>query len=105
MDLTEHGVTICVLDAGFDNLPIEAFSSMNIIAAYDFVNDDSNVGNQGDMGEGSHGTATLSIIGGFKEGQLIGPAYGADFILAKTENTDSETPVEEDNWIAGSGMG
>lgn len=94
------GVTICVLDAGFDNLPHEAFSSMNIIAAYDFVNNDPNVGNQGDMGEGSHGTATLSIIGGFKEGQLVGPAYGANFILAKTENTDSETPVEEDNWIA-----
>ena len=94
------GVTICVLDAGFDNLPHEAFSSMNIIAAYDFVNNDPNVANQGDMGEGSHGTATLSIIGGFKEGQLIGPAYGANFILAKTENTDSETPVEEDNWVA-----
>jgi subtilisin family serine protease len=94
------GVTICVLDAGFDNLPHEAFSSMNIIAAYDFVNNDPNVANQGDMGEGSHGTATLSIIGGFKEGSLIGPAYGADFILAKTENTDSETPVEEDNWVA-----
>ena len=94
------GVTICVLDAGFDNLPHEAFSSMNIIAAYDFVNHDPNVGNEGDMGEGSHGTATLSIIGGFKQGELIGPAYGADFILAKTENTDSETPVEEDNWVA-----
>ncbi|MCC6255516.1 MAG: S8 family serine peptidase, partial [Ignavibacteriaceae bacterium] len=95
------GVTICVLDAGFDNLPHEVFSSMNIIAAYDFVNHDPNVANQGDMGEGSHGTATLSIIGGFKEGQLVGPAYGANFILAKTENTDTETPVEEDNWIAG----
>ncbi len=95
------GVTICVLDAGFDNLPHEAFSSMNIIAAYDFVNHDPNVGNQGDMGEGSHGTATLSIIGGFKQGELIGPAYGSNFILAKTENTDSETPLEEDNWIAG----
>jgi subtilisin family serine protease len=94
------GVTICLMDAGFDNLPHEVFSSMNIIAAYDFVNNDPNVGNQADMGEGSHGTATLSIIGGFKEGQLIGPAYGADYLLAKTENTDSETPVEEDNWIA-----
>jgi len=38
--------------------------------------------------------------GGLQEGQLIGPAFGADFILAKTENTDSETPVEEDNWAA-----
>jgi len=95
------GVTICVLDAGFDNLPHEAFDNMNIIATWDFVNGDPNVGNESDMGEGSHGTATLSIIGGFKEGQLIGPAYGANFILAKTENTDSETPVEEDNWVAG----
>jgi serine protease AprX len=95
------GVTICVLDAGFNNLPHEVFQSMNIIAAYDFVNHDPNVADEGDMGSGTHGTATLSIIGGFKEGQLIGPAYGANFILAKTENTDTETPVEEDNWVAG----
>jgi serine protease AprX len=95
------GITICVLDAGFDNLPHETFNNMNIIAAWDFVNGDPNVGNESDMGEGSHGTATLSIIGGFTPGELIGPAYGANFILAKTENTDSETPVEEDNWVAG----
>ena len=40
------------------------------------------------------------MIGGFKPGQIIGPAYGSNFILAKTENTDSESPIEEDNWIA-----
>ena len=56
--------------------------------------------NGSDMGNGSHGTSTLSLIGGFYEGQLIGPAFNADFILAKTENTESETPIEEDNWIA-----
>ncbi|NWF88176.1 MAG: S8 family peptidase [Ignavibacteriaceae bacterium] len=95
-----QGVTICVMDAGFDNLSHEVFSSMNIIAAYDFVNNDSGVDDSTDMGKGSHGTATLSAIGGFKEGKLIGPAFGANFILAKTENTDSETPIEEDNWIA-----
>ena len=43
---------------------------------------------------------TLSLIGGYKPGQIIGPAYGANFILAKTENTSSESPIEEDNWIA-----
>ncbi|GAB4296472.1 MAG: hypothetical protein Kow0098_19680 [Ignavibacteriaceae bacterium] len=95
-----EGVTICVMDAGFNRLSHEVFNNMNIIAAWDFVNNDPNVGDEGDMGSGSHGTQTLSVIGGFKEGQLIGPAFGADFILAKTENTDSETPVEEDNWIA-----
>lgn len=97
---TGKGVTICLMDAGFDNLQHEVFSNMKIVAQWDFVNGDSIVANQNDMGEGSHGTATLSIIGGFKEGQLIGPAYAANYLLAKTENTDSETPIEEDNWIA-----
>ncbi|HLG32954.1 MAG TPA: S8 family peptidase [Ignavibacteriaceae bacterium] len=97
---TGAGVTICMMDAGFDLLSHQVFSTMNIIATWDFVNGDPDVENGSDMGDGSHGTATLSLIGGFFEGQLIGPAFGADFILAKTENTDSETPIEEDNWIA-----
>lgn len=95
-----QGVTICVMDAGFNNLSHEVFQNMNIIAEWDFVNNDSNVDNESDSGDGTHGTAVLSILGGFKEGELIGTAYGANFILAKTENTDSETPAEEDNWIA-----
>jgi len=97
---TGQGILICSMDAGFNNLAHEVFDSLNIVAAWDFVNDDPNVGDEGDMGSGSHGTATLSTIGGYKEGQLIGTAFGADYLLAKTENTDSETPVEEDNWIA-----
>jgi hypothetical protein len=43
---------------------------------------------------------TLSVLGGYKDGQLVGPAFAASFILAKTEDTTSETPVEEDNWAA-----
>ena len=97
---TGQGITICVMDAGFSRLSHDAFLSMDIIAAWDFVNNDPNVGNQSDMGEGSHGTQTLSTIGGFAPGYLIGPAFNASYILAKTENTDSETPIEEDNWIA-----
>jgi subtilisin family serine protease len=92
---TGQGITICSMDAGFDNLSHEVFSSMNIIAMWDFVDNDPDVSQLG-----SHGTSTLSTLGGFKEGQLIGPAFGSDFILARTENTASETPIEEDNWIA-----
>ncbi len=95
-----QGVTICVMDAGFNRLSHEAFASMNIIAAWDFVNNDPGVGDSTDMGTGTHGTQTLSTIGGYKDGQIIGPAFQSNFILAKTENTDSETPIEEDNWIA-----
>jgi subtilisin family serine protease len=92
---TGQGITICVMDAGFSNLAHEVFSSMNIIAMWDFVDNDPDVSGH------SHGTATLSVIGGFKEGQLIGPAFGSDFILARTEDDPgSETPIEEDNWIA-----
>ncbi len=94
------GVIICVMDAGFNNLEHPTFNNMNIIGQYDFVNDDANVDDEGDMGTGNHGTMTLSTIGGFQQNQLIGPAYGANFILAKTENTDSETTIEEDNWVA-----
>ncbi|MDH3268537.1 MAG: S8 family serine peptidase, partial [Ignavibacteria bacterium] len=92
---TGQGITICSMDAGFDNLAHEVFSSMNIIAMWDFVDNDPDV-SQG----GSHGTSTLSNLGGFKEEKLIGPAFGSDFILARTEDIYSETPVEEDNWIA-----
>ncbi|NNG27294.1 MAG: S8 family serine peptidase, partial [Ignavibacteriaceae bacterium] len=95
MGYTGQGIIICSMDAGFDNLAHEVFSSMNIIAMWDFVDNDPDVSQLG-----SHGTSTLSTLGGFKEGQLIGPAFGSDFILARTEDTASETPIEEDNWIA-----
>jgi len=88
------GVTICVMDAGFSNLTHEAFSSMNIAATYDFSTGSPNLTGH------SHGTATLSLIGGFKQGQLIGPAFGATYLLARTEVDPTETPQEEDNWIA-----
>jgi hypothetical protein len=97
---TGAGITICLMDAGFSLLSHEVFDNMNIVDTWDFVNGDADVGNGSDMGDGSHGTETLSTIGGFKEGELIGPAFGANYLLAKTENSESETPVEEDNWVA-----
>lgn len=95
-----NGVVIAVFDSGFNRLTHESLAQINIVDTWDFVNNDSNVGDESDMGTGSHGTNTLSTIGGFSSGNLIGPAYGATFYLAKTENTESETHVEEDNWCA-----
>ncbi|MCH8941648.1 MAG: S8 family peptidase [Bacteroidetes bacterium] len=101
-EFTGTGITIALMDAGFSNLTHEVFNTrpMKINAKWDFVNNDPDVSNQADSGEGSHGTYTLSIIGGFKEGSLIGPAFDATYLLAKTENTFSESPIEEDNWVA-----
>ena len=42
----------------------------------------------------------LGTIGGYMPGELIGPAYGATYILAKTENTAWERHIEEDAWVA-----
>ncbi|NOQ96586.1 MAG: S8 family serine peptidase, partial [Calditrichae bacterium] len=96
------GVLVAMLDAGFNNLEHQALQHLNILATWDFVNGDSIVWDEaGQMGSGNHGTWTLSALSGFKEGFLIGPAYGADFLLAKTENTDWERHIEEDAWIAG----
>ena len=95
-----EGVIVAIFDAGFSNLAHEVFAPMAILARHDFVNGDDDVADGSDRGEGSHGTMTLSVLGGFKEGQLVGPAFGASFILAKTEDTTSETPIEEDNWAA-----
>jgi len=100
MGYTGTGVTICMMDAGFDRWSShQAFDSLNVIATWDFVDNDADVEN-GNVGTGSHGTSTLSLIGGFSESELIGPAFNADFLLARTEDIYSETPVEEDNWIA-----
>jgi subtilisin family serine protease len=100
MGLHGEGVMVAVFDAGFDTLSHEAFAAMSIADRHDFVNGDDDVANGRDRGEGSHGTETLSVLGGWAPGHLIGPAFNATYILAKTEDTSSETPVEEDNWAA-----
>jgi subtilisin family serine protease len=98
-----QGVLIASFDTGVDNLQHPSFDSIRArgMRTYDFVNHDTIISNQnGQMGEGSHGTATLSLVGGYRPGSLISPAFRSRYIVAKTENTDSETPIEEDNWLA-----
>ena len=100
-----QGVTIAVFDNGFRLLSHEALG-MNIIDTYDFVDKKVSVVpvHPADAGSppdwGGHGVNTLSVLGGFEKDKLIGPAYKSGFILARTENDSSETPFEEDNWIA-----
>lgn len=98
-----QGILVANFDAGFDNLSHPVFDSIKArgLRTYDFVNHDTIVADQsGQMGQGWHGTMTLSLVAGYKPGSLISPAFRSKYILAKTENTDSETPLEEDNWLA-----
>ncbi|MCK4235493.1 MAG: S8 family serine peptidase, partial [Candidatus Krumholzibacteria bacterium] len=95
-------VLICILDTGF-NCDHEALQSVNVLAEWDFVQNDSVTSNEaGDHPlQDMHGTTVLGTIAGYHEGDLIGPAWGADYILAKTEIYDDEIKIEEDNWVAG----
>lgn len=101
LGLSGHGVVVAMLDAGF-RLSHLCVQDVPILAQWDFVHDDGNVQLEpGDHDfQDRHGLQTLSTIMGYRAGELVGPAYGASAILAMTEDTGSETPIEEDNWVA-----
>jgi subtilisin family serine protease len=98
-----QGVRILVIDTGFD-LTHEAFDSLHVIDQWDFINDDNNTANETDSeandGQHNHGTSVLSIMGAYVPGTLIGPAFGAEYLLAKTEIVAEEIQQEEDNYVA-----
>jgi hypothetical protein len=105
--ITGRGVLVGMLDSGFRWKVPESEMNMDIIKEYDFIQHDSITANQpgntptDESDQDEHGTLTLSLVGGYKEGELVSPAFGSSFILAKTEYVPSETNIEEDNWVAG----
>ena len=96
------GVIIGILDNGFHWRDHESLAARKVIDEYNFVFHDSSTAWQpGDATDsGVHGTWVFSILGGYKDSSIIGPAYNASFILAKTEDDRSESRVEEDNYAA-----
>ena len=101
--LSGAGVLVCMLDGGFRTTH-QIFAGLNIVATYDFVNDDPVVDDQvppDAAGDASHGTSTLACVAGFKPGTYVGGAYGCSVALGKTEYGSTETPVEMDNWQRG----
>ncbi len=102
--ITGSGVIIGMLDNGFNQHTIHpALKNIKVIAEYDFVQRDSNTSRA--LGEysiqGNHGAGTLSVIGGFENGKLVGAAFGASFILGKTEVDSVEKQFEEDLYVEG----
>jgi hypothetical protein len=94
-------ILIAVLDGGFLNTDL--ISSLNMLRARDgIINTFDFVKNKRSVYEAStHGTAVLSILAGMVPGQIEGIAPGADYLLLKTEDIESEFPCEEDYWAAG----
>lgn len=98
--LTGRNVKIAVLDAGFAYADvIESLELMRnrggIVATWDFVNRNDHV-----YDYHSHGTSVLSILAGTLPGIIHGTAPGADYILLRTEDDNTEYPIEQDYWVA-----
>ena len=101
-----NGIVIGILDSGFHRVH-QAFQSvehpLQVIAEWDFVKNDNNTDIQtGDNSEQhKHGTWILGTMASYLPNQMIGTAYEARFVLAKTEDVPTETPIEEDYYVAG----
>ena len=100
------GMVIGVLDSGFNKVH-EAFTNpahpLQVIAEWDFINNDGNTGPEpgDDPNQHKHGTWILGTMGAYLPGTIVGSAHDARYVLAKTENVPTETPIEEDWYVAG----
>lgn len=109
LGITGNGVIVGMLDSGFRWRAQESLQTRHVIAEHDFLNnrDSTSNGPGDDVAQDFHGTLTMSVLGGYKPGQLIGAAYDVDFILAKTELiypslfADTDSIREEDMWAVG----
>lgn len=95
-----QGMLIAIIDAGFYHYQtLPAFDSVNInksvVETYDFVANESSVNE-----DHFHGMMCFSIIAGNIPGELVGTCPDAKFLLYRSEDVNSESPVEEQYWIA-----
>jgi serine protease AprX len=99
------GVLIGIFDSGFW-LNHVCFDFVNgnggVIAERDFVEGDSVVsedygGHIRNSAE-EHGSWVAGILAGYDPQSYLGIAWGAQYVLAKTENDAVEDSVEEENW-------
>ena len=96
-----QGMQIAVLDAGFyhyQSLP--TFDSIRInnqiLGTWDFVKNEESVNE-----DHQHGMQCLSTIAANMPGIFVGTAPKASFYLYRTEDANSEFPIEEQNWAVG----
>lgn len=95
------GITIAVLDAGFLNVDEwDAFDSIwdngQILGTKDFVDPH----NPNIFDSHYHGCMVLSTMGANSPGEIVGTAPQADYWLLRSEDGESETPIEEFNWVS-----
>lgn len=102
-DFIGDGMLIAVLDASFTNVnTMSAFQRLrdagDLLGGYDFVDRTSDVYAFTPSGI-SHGTMVLSTMAGFIQDQYVGTAPDASYYLFRTEDVNSENPVEMSYWV------
>lgn len=100
MEAKGQGMLVGVIDSGFDGTDVlPAFEALRdrggIVMTRDMVTHDGDV-----YADHWHGRSVLSCMAGVIEGQLIGTAPLADYVLLRSEDVGSEYVVEEDYWVA-----
>lgn len=103
-DYIGTGMLIAVLDSGFPNvLTNPGFANLNqdnrLLGGYDFVARSNNFASSNLH---NHGAIVLSDMVGFLNNQFVGTSPDASFYLFRTEDANSETPVEESYWVEAS---
>jgi hypothetical protein len=96
MELRGKGMTIAVLDGGFQNVDrLKCFAHTNIVGTHDFVSPASE-----DMVFGciDHGTKVLSVLAAQAPEVMMGTAPEANYWLLRCEDHTTEMPIEEDYW-------
>ncbi len=100
-DFTGDGIIVAVLDSGFPGIDTNAGFARTrdngrLLDGYDFVD---RVDNEFAFASSSHGTRTASDIVGFIQDQFVGTAPDAFLYCFRTEDVNSENPVEESYWV------
>ena len=91
------GMTIAVIDGGFYNADcIDGLKDCNILGTHNFVKPGQSVYEETQQ----HGTMVLSCIAANLPYSMVGTAPNASFYLLQSEDNDSESLMEEDNWCA-----
>lgn len=104
--ITGQNVIIGVIDTGFRWREQESLAGATVLAEYDFIQNDTITANQSfglarDLfNQDDHGTKVFSLVGGYAPNNLIGAAFNAQFLLAKTEDLRYERHIEQDNAAA-----
>eukprot|EP01116_Phalansterium_solitarium_P023820 TRINITY_DN8533_c0_g1_i1.p1 TRINITY_DN8533_c0_g1~~TRINITY_DN8533_c0_g1_i1.p1 ORF type:complete len:621 (+),score=105.88 TRINITY_DN8533_c0_g1_i1:212-2074(+) len=96
-----QGVRVLVIDGGFD-LSHEVFRNLTVLDTRNFISNNTDVASIGPLElptQLNHGTGVLSVMAAYKPGTMVGSAYRAEYLLAKTEITGNISIRAEEDWF------